>query len=990
MAGAPHRGRCGRRWDELGRGVHGGLLGGADWTRRSLPRRGRGSVRRPVERPVKAALALGHWNGRPNPHPDRGKWNSGFLGRWRWSSAIARYRWGAQAAVAAGGPAAARERGRLERAADRRPVGRGAARHGRQERAGVRLAAAQAARATGGSSRGRPATCCGSTRPSSTRALRAAGRRGPGARPADAAADAARGARAVARAAAGRPRLRAVRAGATIARLEELRLGAVEQRIDADLATGRHAELVGELEALVAEHPLRERLRGQLMLALYRSGRQAEALEAYRRRARRSSTSSASSPGRRCASSTRRSSRRTRRSTPAPRRRPARDRPRAGARRVRGPRARAGRAGRGARRRARGPRARRAARRRAGDRQEPARARAVRTRARARRARPRRPLLGGGRRAGVLAVGAGAARYVARASPTRCARGSGRAASSPSCCPSCASCSRSARAAGAEAEGARFRLFEAVSRFLRAPRGRDPLRARARRPARRRRALAAAAAVPRPRDRRQRGCWSWRVPRRRPDAARPAGAGARRAGCASRHDAPDHARRARRGRGRAVHRARRRAPSRRPASSQAIHGETDGNPLFVGEVVRLLDAEGALAGRRRSVRIPPGVRAVIGQRVGAAVRARAASVLAAASRPGPRVRARRARAAERPGARRRCSTLLDEAMAERVVGDVPGAPGRLRFGHALIRDTLYDELTAGAAAATARAGRRGARGGVRRATSSRTSPSWRSTSRRGAAGATEKAVAYARRAGDRAAAQLAYEEAARLYEMALDARRASRRRAASCCSRSARPRRARATRRASKRGLPRGRGARRAPRPRPSASAARRSATAAGSSGRSPATTRGSCRCSSARSPRSAPATARCGSGCSPASPAARCATPASRPERRPALSAEALAMARRLGDPATLAYAIQGYIVGHHSPEHTRRAARARDRDDRRSPRRRATTSASWRGARNASTRCSSSATWRGAKAELEAMAQLAGELRQPSQEWLVTCTAR
>ena len=71
-------------------------------------------------------------------------------------------------------------------------------------------------------------------------------------------------------------------AQAEIARLEELRLAALEQRIDADLATGRHAEIVGELEALVAEHPLRERLRGQLMIALYRSGRQAEALDAYR------------------------------------------------------------------------------------------------------------------------------------------------------------------------------------------------------------------------------------------------------------------------------------------------------------------------------------------------------------------------------------------------------------------------------------------------------------------------------------------------------------------------------------------------------------------------------------------------------------------------------------------------------------------------------------------------------------------------------------
>jgi YVTN family beta-propeller protein len=67
-----------------------------------------------------------------------------------------------------------------------------------------------------------------------------------------------------------------------IDRLEELRLAAFEERIEADLALGRHAELVPELERLVREHPTRERLRRQLMLALYRSGRQADALETYR------------------------------------------------------------------------------------------------------------------------------------------------------------------------------------------------------------------------------------------------------------------------------------------------------------------------------------------------------------------------------------------------------------------------------------------------------------------------------------------------------------------------------------------------------------------------------------------------------------------------------------------------------------------------------------------------------------------------------------
>jgi predicted ATPase/DNA-binding SARP family transcriptional activator len=72
-------------------------------------------------------------------------------------------------------------------------------------------------------------------------------------------------------------------AAAEIARLEESRLAAIELRVQADLEAGRHAELASELQQLTREHPWRERLHAQLMLALYRNGRQAEALDAYAR-----------------------------------------------------------------------------------------------------------------------------------------------------------------------------------------------------------------------------------------------------------------------------------------------------------------------------------------------------------------------------------------------------------------------------------------------------------------------------------------------------------------------------------------------------------------------------------------------------------------------------------------------------------------------------------------------------------------------------------
>src|SRR5215211_3782106 len=97
-------------------------------------------------------------------------------------------------------------------------------------------------------------------------------------------------------------------APAEIARLEEQHLAALEVRVDADLAARRHAELVGELQQLTSRHPWRERLHAQLMLALYRSGRQADALEPTATPARFSSSNWGSNPDPSSMISTRRSS----------------------------------------------------------------------------------------------------------------------------------------------------------------------------------------------------------------------------------------------------------------------------------------------------------------------------------------------------------------------------------------------------------------------------------------------------------------------------------------------------------------------------------------------------------------------------------------------------------------------------------------------------------------------------------------------------------
>ena len=195
-----------------------------------------------------------------------------------------------------------------------------------------------------------------------------------------------------------------------IARLDELRLECVEERVECELAQGRHAEVVGELERLVADHPFRERLRQQLMLALYRCGRQTEALATYRDAWRALSDELGIEPGKALQELEREILNQDPRLDPRAdragrERRPSRQ---ACGGRIRRTSARASRDPGRVLRRASGQRPARASHGRARNRQEQARGRARGPRPGRRSHRALGTLLGGGRRAGLLAVGAGA------------------------------------------------------------------------------------------------------------------------------------------------------------------------------------------------------------------------------------------------------------------------------------------------------------------------------------------------------------------------------------------------------------------------------------------------------------------------------------------------------------------------------------------------------------------------------------------------------
>jgi DNA-binding SARP family transcriptional activator len=196
----------------------------------------------------------------------------------------------------------------------------------------------------------------------------------------------------------------------------------------------------------------------------------------------------------------------------------------------------------------------------------------------------------------------------------------------------------------------------------------------------------------------------------------------------------------------------------------AISEETEGNPLFVGEIVRLLAAEGELASFAGSrLMIPQSVREVIERRL-RRLSDECYRLLLLASVLG-REFALDALARMGGLSEEELLDTLDEAMAVRIVADVPGNSTRLRFAHVLIRDTLYEGLT------TARRVRlhRQAADTLESLYGAEEGPHLAELAHHSIAGSEfAKGLTYARRAGDRALALFAYEEAARLFETALD------------------------------------------------------------------------------------------------------------------------------------------------------------------------------------------------------------------------------
>jgi len=196
----------------------------------------------------------------------------------------------------------------------------------------------------------------------------------------------------------------------------------------------------------------------------------------------------------------------------------------------------------------------------------------------------------------------------------------------------------------------------------------------------------------------------------------------------------------------------------------AIHSETGGNPLFVGEIVRLLDSQGRLNAPIDALEIPPEIRDVIGSRV-ARLTESCRKLLSLASVLGREVSVdvlQRLSSFPQEG----LYDALDEAIAERIIGEIPTNPNRLRFTHVLIRDTLYEELTA----ARRMQHHREAAAALEAVHASELEPHLAEIALHLVAAGPEstgRAIDYAQRAADLAASSLAFEEAGRLYDLAL-------------------------------------------------------------------------------------------------------------------------------------------------------------------------------------------------------------------------------
>ena len=553
-------------------------------------------------------------------------------------------------------------------------------------------------------------------------------------------------------------------AQAEIARLDELRLAAIEERIEAELQLGRHAELIAELEALVSEHPLRERLRARLMLALYRSGRQVEALEAYQQARRTLVDELGIEPGKE----------QRELEQAILRQDPALELPSVPAEAS----------------------------------TEPSRGTFVGREGELDELQEglEEALRGhGGLYLLVGQPGIGKSRLAEELIDRARARGAeiliGRcweAGGAPAYWPWVQSLRAYVRARdpdqlraevgdGApelaqlvpelrelfprltepqspESEGARFRLFDAVATFLKAAAQARPLvlvlddlhaadepsllllQFLAREVTASRLLVVAAYrdVDPTPRDPLAAALGELR---REPTTHRIALEGLAEPAVAEYVEV---------------------AAGRAPAEAlvAAIHAETEGNPLFVGEVVRLLAAEDRLdADDIEGLAVPDGVREVIGRRL-RFLSPECNSVLTLASVLGREFDLNdlaRVSAIDRDG----LLGLLDEAIDARVVSEIPGTIGRFRFAHALIRDVVYEALTSARRVRLHRA----VGEALENLYSSDPAPRLAELAHHFfeavPGGHVEKAKRYAVEAAERSVGLLAFEEAVRLYRLAL-------------------------------------------------------------------------------------------------------------------------------------------------------------------------------------------------------------------------------